>query len=258
MFRHGRFVAAVLLLTAGFAAPAWAEDKLATGELAAAWAHYVDGRFLEAADAAEALATADGLGFAARANSAHAILFDNRRERIKRFERSLDLANRARALDPDHIEGHQQAVNALGNIARGKGRIIAYFGGYARRARALLDRVLALEPDNEWTHALLGAWHAEIVGLAPAFMARSYGADEKAAENHFLRAILIAPDNPLFRSEFAEALLVMSRRTNRIRAIGLMQEALALEPRDAFERMTLLKVRQRLAELSPSGKRPRR
>lgn len=82
--------------------------------------------------------------------------------------------------------------------------------GLAEQAKFHLDAALAIEPDNIWAEASLGAWHLEIVHHAGPILAElAYGADKATGLNLYRTAIASGPDIAILKFHFALALLAM-------------------------------------------------
>ena len=142
----------------------------------------------------------------AQAYSDSIVDIEDRTERTRRAELTLDYAERAVALEPDN------PVNVL-SVAIAHGRLATYSDTrtkveFSRLIKADAERALELDPNYAWAHHVLGRWHYEIASLGSVarwFAKLIYGglppASFAEAESHLQRAIELEPENLIHRLE---------------------------------------------------------
>jgi tetratricopeptide (TPR) repeat protein len=151
-------------------------------------------------------------------------------EQRRACAQALDFAQRAYALAP------KQAENALSLAI-----CYAKVGFYAdtrtkiensRLVKRHAEEALALNPDHDFAHHVLGQWHYEVasVGAAKRLLVKLiYGAlpaaSTTAGITHLRRAVELAPASPAHRAELGLALLADGQRAAGRREI---LEALAM------------------------------
>lgn len=203
-----------------------------------AWREFHAGRFTQAIKLGAALG---GLG-AVAANKAAAIhSLTLQRGSAKRSDLLLAAVARGETSVeqlPEHPNAHYMLALALGRHSQDISIIQAVAAGLATRVKNHLERTLALEPRHAEAHVALGLYHAELIGklggLAAAF---TYGASKDKADEHFQRALKLAPASPIVRIEYANGLLLLDPKNGRARAEKLYAEAAALKPLDAMEQL---------------------
>jgi tetratricopeptide (TPR) repeat protein len=151
---------------------------------------------------------------------------------------ALGYAQRALALAP------KNAVNVL-SVAICYGKLALYAGTRvkvenSRLVKRYADEALALDPNSDWAHHVIGRWHYEVatLGLADRLALRLvYGGlppaslDEAVAQ--FKRAVELAPAQPSHHIELAFALLAAGRKADARREFQLGLDLPALEIHDA-------------------------
>lgn len=216
---------------------------------------YDAGKFLAAAEMAQALGGSPGLTLAVRATLAHYAYVDRAAARPEIFARMNALADQAVQLDARNAEAHLQSAVALGYRGRMSGPMPAHFAGYAKDARAHMLAALAIEPENAWAHAMLGAWHMEIVRKGGGFMARSlYGARLDEGLKLYRGALELEPNNLVLHYEFGLALAAQDAKKFGGQSQQHLRIALALPPKNAFERLAQDRARALLNALRSGGK----
>ena len=229
-----------LMLWAGVAqADALAEARLA----------YADGRFLEAAELAEAAGTSEGYALATDCVAKHGFYLAADDEKEALYERAMRLAEEAVRLDADNPEAYLQTAHAVGRYSEGLGPVAALRGGYPGQVRKALETALELDPDMVGAEVSLGGWHAAIVGGAGGLMARMLGATRKRAVQHYDRGLELAPNLKEAYFEYANGLLTINRKRDRDQARKLLAQGIEISPKDAFERILHEKAVERLATL---------
>ena len=174
----------VLCMVVGAPAP------LVAAGLGDAEARYEQGDMAGAATLARALASAKGFALAARATLVEAIYLSPDADKQALVERAAADAEAALVRDPNHVDAQLQLAIALGQLADLEDPLSAHVNGYAKQGKALIDRALALDPDDAWAHALLGMWHLRIVARAGDALAASlYGASRKTGVELCAQAI---------------------------------------------------------------------
>ena len=221
-----------------------------TDEPAEARAALAEGRWLEAADLGETAATAGGFAVAAEALAIYAHYQAPEEARQELLQRAMRLAEEAVALRPRDPWVRFQLAHAVGRYAQSLRPIRAQREGLVGRSRELLEDVLDLDPDMVLARLQLGSWHADVVAQAGGFLARlTHGARAGRALENYERALELAGDDLVVYAEVSRGLLRLNRRKHGARAQELLGRAVALEPRDAFERILHGESADRLAEL---------
>jgi hypothetical protein len=231
---HRNILKPALVALALMAQPAAAEPPGAAVRL------YAQGQFLAAADRAAAQdSSSSSLAFAARALMAACITDPDASNLDTWLSRAETAARSALALDENSVEARLQWALVLGVRGRRAGVTEAVSRGYAPRGRRLIERAIALEPDNAWAHALMGGWHLEVLRRGGRTGARLYGARLATGLAEFERARDLAPDDSMIIVQYAIALIELDPQTYGDRARALLAEAEGARPRDAFEAHTL-------------------
>ncbi len=203
-----------------------------------------------AADLGEATGTADGWAVATEALAIHAHYVAPEAEREALLQRAMALAEKAVLAEPTNPAARFQLAHAVGRYAQHLSPMRALREGYVGRSRDLVEDVLELDPDMVLARLQLGSWHADVVGQAGRLVARlTHGATEKKALQHYERALELAGDDLVVYTEIGRGLLRLGRRKHGARAQELLGRAVALEPRDAFERILHARAAGQLAEL---------
>jgi hypothetical protein len=231
-----------LALAMGLVIPAHGQD------LAAANALYDQGVMLKAAELARGFGSADGYALASQATLVAAIY---QRSRIDRtlLQQAAEDARRALALDPDHVAALLQLALAIGYTAE-QDPIGAHFEGSAHEGKALLDRALALAPDNAWAHGMLGVWHLRLSKLAGPLLAQSlYVASLDRGLEQCAEAASLAPDDLAIRFGCAVSLLEAHPRRYADEAAEVLDTVVQLPAKDAAARLVQAEARRRLAAL---------
>lgn len=170
----------------------------------------------------------DGASYAARWKAAGAAvdvakqLTDQQRpRRDSLYLAAQGYAEAAIALDSLGADGHFMLAQALGRLALTKGgkeRV-----RYGRRIYDEAARSLALNPDHDGAHHVLGAWHAEVkrlsgltrtiarLFLGGGFLGRAHW---DSATAHLERAIELRPGYVFHRLELAQVYLDRDRRAD--------------------------------------------
>ena len=217
--------------------------------LAAARTAYAEGRFLEAADLAQAVGTSAGYALATDCVAKHGFHLAADDEKEALYERAMRLAEEAVRLDADNPEAYLQTAHAVGRYSEGLGPMKALRGGYPGQVRKALEKALELDPDMVGAEVSLGGWHATIVGGAGGLMARMLGATRKRAVKHFDRGLELAPGLKEAYFEYANGLLTINRKRDREQARKLLARSIEIAPKDAFEQILHDKAVERLATL---------
>jgi tetratricopeptide (TPR) repeat protein len=212
------------------------------------WQLYASGRYDEAIKAGEAQNNAAGLALAARAGLAAEMM---------RAQPCLDClrhveadARRAVALDPRLPDGHIYLAAALGYEARIQGLIVARLKAYPDQAKTHLDAALAADPENCWALAALGGWHVEIVHSGGETLAHwVYSASLDEGLSDFARAFACAPDNLVFRYQYALALGGYDAKHYRAEIEDALARAAAMKPATAYESFAQVRARELLSAL---------
>ena len=201
-----------------------------------AWRLFHQGKFAEAVAAGLA---AGGAGITA-ANKAQAIYANGvepREEaRIALFEEVMKRAEAQARAEPKNANAHYLYAYAAGRYSQRISVAKALAQGFGGRIRAALDATLALQPKHAEAHIALGAWHAEIIDKVGALVGGlTYGAKKDAGEEHFRRALKLAPDSPIACIEMANGLVMIHGKGRVDEAGRLYARAAAMKPRDAME-----------------------
>lgn len=229
-----------LIVLVFFFEPAFAQD-----ELSRALAAYQDGRW----DEAEALAidtdTAEGQLIAAEATIAALLTFEDGINRERTAQRSVRYAEDALEKAPESSRAHQRLATALGLRARHLSPLRVWFARMPHRGRTYIDEAMQLTPDDPWVLGLSGAWHMEVVrkcgeGCLDSSLETGLAQYRTAAES--------APDDPGIAYHLALALLAEDV-SYLDEARMWLEQAIAAEPEDAFQRAVIDQSRSMLTIL---------
>lgn len=209
---------------------------------------FEEGRFLEAADLAEALETSGGYALAAQSLAVYGHYVAAEDDRKEFVERAMELGEEAVRADSTNPEAYYQSAHAVGRYAQNVGTFTALRRGLADKIRDLLEAALATNPDFAKAHMALGGWHAGIhrAGRVARFV---YRGNRENAVIHFERALELAPDSKIVLLEYARNLPELDRESGRERAGGLLSKAAELPARDALEEFVHQDVLKALADL---------
>lgn len=233
----------------------WPFRAASAQDYAQARALYDAGEFLASAAMAQTQGTSQGMSLAARSTLAHYAYVDRAAATAEIFARANALADQALQRDPRNVEAHLQAAVALGYRGRISGAPQAHFAGYAKQARNHIQAALAIEPANPWAHAMLGAWNMEIVRKGGRLLARTlYGARLDTGLALYRQAFVLDPDNLVLRYEFGLALAAQDAKKNSVLAIEQLRIALALPPKNAFQRLAHARAQLLLNALNSDKK----
>ena len=209
-----------------------------------------EGRFLEAADLAEASSTSDGFALAAQSLAVYGRYVATEDDRQEILERAMELGEAAVFADSTNPEAYYQAVHAVGRYAMNVGTLTALRRGFAGRIRDLLDA--ALDHDFAEAHMALAGWHADIhcAGRVARFM---YGGNRVNAVIHYERALQLAPDSKIVLLEYGRRLPELDSARGRERAEEMLSKAAELPVRDAYEEFVQQEILEALGELEAEG-----
>lgn len=190
-----------------------------------------------AVDTALSLNSADGYALAAKATTLSAALApDSQRQGL--FEKAVSYANKAIALDPNNANAHFELARADGRLAQYKGVLQSL--GLAGEVKGELNRAIALDPKLAGAYVALGLWNAEVPFIA--------GGNKGQVQPNFDKAISLEPTVITHRLEYANALMTISKR-NKQNAIGVLERAVVLTPRNFWEARDLETAKKMLADL---------
>lgn len=213
-----------------------------------AWRLFHEGKFAEAVAAGLAAGGA-GITAANKAQAIYANAMEPREEaRIALFEEVMKRAEAQARAEPKNANAHYLYAYAAGRYSQRISVAKALAQGFGGRIRAALEATLALQPKHAEAHIAMGAWHAEIIDKAGAMVGGlTYGAKKDAGEEHFRKALKLAPDSPIACIEMANGLVMIHGKSRVDEAGRLYARAAAMKPRDAMEALDVEAARDELS-----------
>lgn len=176
---------------------------------------------------------------------------NNIADKKRRAQTALAYARRAVALAPDNAENVLSLAichGTLGVYSDTRDKI-----AYSRLVREDAERALALNPDYDWAHHVLGRWHYEVATLGATtrlIVKLIYGglpdASVDAAIRHLERAVVLAPQVAPHHLELGFAYLAADRRADAraafsrgldLPSVGKHDEAAKTRARSALARL---------------------
>jgi tetratricopeptide (TPR) repeat protein len=212
-----------------------------------AWRLFHAGRFAEAVAAG---LEAGGAGLTA-ANKAQAIyangLETQEARRIALFEEVMQRAEAQAKEDPKNANAHYLYAYSAGRYSQRISVAKALAQGYGGKIKAALESALKLQPKHAEAHIAMGAYHAEIIDKVGALVGGlTYGAGKDKGEQHFRKALELAPASPIAHVEMANGLVLMHGKKMVEEAGRLYAEAAKMEPRDAMEKLDVEAARAQI------------
>ena len=213
-----------------------------------AWRLFHQGKFAEAV----ALGVEEGAAALTAANKAQAIYANGVEPRegakIALFEEVMERAARQAQENPKNANAHYLYAYAAGRYSQRISVAKALAQGYGGKIRAALEAALKLQPAHAEAHIAMGAFHAEIIDKVGALVGGlTYGAKREAGEEHFRKALKLAPDSPIAHTEMANGLVMMHGKKALEEASKLYAKAAGIAPRDAMEKLDVEAAKAELA-----------
>ncbi len=200
---------------------------------------YASGEFEKAARAAQQVGGADNLALAAKSLSSLAVLTNTSQDVVALTPRIRSLALEALSEDPLNAEAQLQLAIAIWFDGRRVGALESYVRGLPNQGRKHIVQAMNAAPDGSieqaWAHALLGAWHLEVLRRGGSRGAAIYGADLHEGAEHFNRAIALAPGEVAIAVQCAISYLALDAETYSEHARIALEYAVAADAETMFE-----------------------
>ncbi|MEM9704668.1 MAG: hypothetical protein AAF850_01185 [Pseudomonadota bacterium] len=216
------------------ATPATSSDQASSDQATAeATQAFVEGRYEDAVEIAEASAAPADLALAARAINTDAYFETDREKARDNAKRAYDFAVAALEKDPSQEEAHLQAAISLAVRGDNMSPAKAFFLRLPTRSRRFIDDALALNPENPWALSTSAAWRLEVARRGGG---RIFGADPDEGAAECAAAREQAPENVAIAYECALRLLAHGEENWRDQALTALDAALNNPPSTAFEK----------------------
>jgi tetratricopeptide (TPR) repeat protein len=191
-----------------------------------------------------------GSAVANKASCVHAVYLDKSpASKCARLQEVALRCEQQQLQQPDSAAAFYWHAYALGRYSQEISVLKALAQGVGGKVKASLDRTLRLEPRHADAHIALGVYHAEIIDKVGSLVgALTYGASRNDALSHFRTALAMNPGSAIARVEYARALVMLDGRDKASEAIALCEQAAAVAPHDAMERLDVERAKQELDE----------
>ena len=167
---------------------------------------FSEGRYSDAASAADVMHTPDNLAFAARGLLAKAMSAEDFIPPPDLIDQAEQFAREALIEAPEHIEARLQLAIALSLKTRPMTTRQTLRSGYGDEAKRLVESVLEDDPANVYAHGFLSVWHIEVRRRGGAIGASMLGASVKQGRKHYQNAVALSPDDASVHWQYARAL----------------------------------------------------
>lgn len=159
----------------------------------------------------------------------------------------ITAANKAQAIYANGVEPKDAAKIALFEETMKRAEAQARAQGFGGKIRAALGNALKIQARHADAHIAMGAYHAEIMDKVGALVGGlTYGASKDKGEEHYRKALKLAPDSPIAHIEMANGLVLMHGKKMLEEAGKPYSKAAGMEPRDAMEKLDVEAARAEL------------
>jgi hypothetical protein len=213
-----------------------------------AWALFHNGEFQKAAEAGVA---AGGAGITC-ANKATCIYANYLEKKEKtRLDLFMQAAERAQA------QARQEAASAnawywqayaLARYSQAISVAKALAQGFGTRVKEALEKTIALQPRHADAHIALASFHAEVIDKVGSLIGgMTYGAKKETGLRLYRDGLKLKPHSAIALIEYASGLLMLAGERKLKEANRLYEQAMAIVPVDATERLDIELARAELA-----------
>jgi tetratricopeptide (TPR) repeat protein len=213
-----------------------------------AWALFHNGEFQEAME--RGLAAGDaGITVANKAACIYANYLEKKeRARLEIFQEAARRAELQASAHPHCASAWYWQAYALGRYSQGISVAKALAQGLGSRVKESLERTIQLQPRHADAHIALGAFHAEVIDKVGTLIGgMTYGAKKEVGLKMFREALRLHPHSPIALIEYANGLVMLEGEDKLQEATRLYEQAAALQPLDAMERLDVDLARAELA-----------
>lgn len=212
-----------------------------------AWRHYHAGEFADAVGAGRKAGGA-GMNAAVKAQMIYAnYLEKSEKAKLALLEEAAEWADARRREVPKDANAHYLYAYALGRYSQGISIAKALAQGYGSKIKEALTTAIKLEPRHADAHVAYGSYQAEIIDKVGGLVGgMTYGAKKVSALEQYQKALKLNPDSAITRVEYANGLIMMFGKARMADAEKLYQEAAAVKPADAMERLDVELARSEL------------
>lgn len=207
-------------------------------KLQAAWQLYHAGDFFAATELALSLGS-EGYAAASKATAIYANYLE--RDAARKLALLQEVAQRcdeARSEEPKRVNAHYLYAYALGRYSQGISVAKALAQGLGGKIKSALETALALQPKHAEAHTAFAAYQAEVINKVGGIVAGlTYGAKKGSALEHYEEALKLTPHSAIAHIEYANGLLLLFGKQKIDEATQLYQQAAAMQPADAMERL---------------------
>ena len=203
-----------------------------------AWRHFHAGEFEQAVDAGRSAGGA-GVNAAVKAQTVYAnYLEKSDKAKIALLEEAAALADARRREAPKDANAHYLYAFALGRYSQGISVVKALAQGFGGKIKEALLTALKLDAKHADAHTAFGAYQAEVIDKVGGIVAgMTYGAKKDSAIEHYEKALKLFPESPIARIEYGNGLIMLFGKSKIAEATKLYEQAAALKPVDAMERL---------------------
>ena len=214
-----------------------------------AWVLFHNGEFQKCVQAG---LKAGGAGITV-ANKATCIYANYLEKKEKtRLDLYLEVAHRAEAqiaADANNVNAHYWLAYALGRYSQGISVAKALAQGLGGKVKTALETTIKLQPRHADAHIALGAFHAEVIDKVGSLIGgMTYGAKKDVGLKLFQEALKLNPGSAIGLIEYANALVMLDGDKKLKDATRLYEQAAALKPADATERLDVEMAKAELAD----------
>lgn len=203
-----------------------------------AWRHFHAGDFAQAVEAGRAAGGA-GINAAVKAQTVYAhYLEKSDKAKLALFEEAADWADERRGKAAKDANAHYVYAFALGRYGQGISVAKALAQGFGGKIKDALLTALKLDAKHADAYIAYGSYQAEVINKVGGIMAgMTYGAKKDSAIEHFQKAVKLNPESAIARIEYANGLILLFGKGRIDDATALYEEAAAMKPMDAMERL---------------------
>ena len=213
-----------------------------------AWVLFHNGEFQQATEAGLEAGGA-GITCANKATCIYANYLEKKEKaRLALLQEAAQRAALQAAAHPDIPGAWYWQAYALGRYSQGISVAVALAQGLGSRVKGALERTIRLQPRHADAHVALGAFHAEVIDKVGSLIgSMTYGAKKEVGLRMFQEGLRLHPHSPIALIEYANGLVMLEGDAGVREATRLYEQAAALQPADAKERLDVDLARAELA-----------